>query len=64
MDLFKKSHSVNCSISEVEIESFNGKLVGHLVTWAGSDHLHGLAANQAAGVPVDGTYYQSLSSKA
>lgn len=45
-----KIENHNASLSEIDLEIIDGKLVGHLVQWADISHLSGAAAEVVSGV--------------
>ncbi len=49
LNVLRATENHNCSITEVEIESRNGRLSGRLIAWARFDHLHGVAAELVSG---------------
>jgi broad specificity phosphatase PhoE len=53
LDLFKTENH-NASLTEIDVEMQNGQLWGHLVSWAGTDHLSGEAAQFVSGTPRRG----------
>jgi broad specificity phosphatase PhoE len=46
----RQAENHNCSITEIDVEQLEGKLVGTLVRWASVDHLHGQAADFVPGM--------------
>lgn len=52
-DLFKHENH-NASLTEVDVEIQGDQLIGHLVSWANTDHLTGKAAQLVSGTPHRG----------
>lgn len=50
-DLFDMENH-NASLSEIDIEIQNGKLIGHLIDWANISHLSGEAAELVSGIAL------------
>ena len=53
LDLFKHENH-NASLTEIDIEILGEQLIGHLVSWATTDHLTGKAAQFISGTPHRG----------
>lgn len=53
LDLFKFENH-NASLTEIDVEIKGGRLVGHLLSWANTDHLSGEAAQFVSGTPRRG----------
>ncbi len=45
----------NCSITELALDTTNGRFNGQVVSWASCAHLHGEAAQLVPGTPQTGT---------
>ncbi len=54
-DLFKHENH-NASLTEVDVEIQGDQLIGHLVSWANTDHLTGAAAQFVSGTPHRGEF--------
>ncbi len=53
LDLFKFENH-NASLTEIDVEMTGNRLIGHLVSWANTDHLSGEAAQFVSGTPRRG----------
>ncbi len=52
-DLFQ-AEAHNCALTEILVQSKNGRLTGELIQWADAGHLHGKAAEFVPGTPSKG----------
>jgi broad specificity phosphatase PhoE len=54
VEAIHRSHFHNCAISELELTRRDGRVLGRLVSWGGTGHLHGPAADFIPGTPQPG----------